>query len=252
MSEWKVLEERNWENFDAADPRVGNIEQISLVAVLIAGFAVSDLSGFRQEDFTSPWGVVYVALMANVVGLTMFMSVVGALTVVTATREAVWDRQLAAWIQTTDARSFDEAKQLLANCPSYMLATTALRKLARFNCTPRTRFHIGDEDLGIPFSRRTVSLMTDFNATPLGFARANFPWAILCYLGAVSIKLAQRFNSIALFIGPLCLVAWGISITYYSSHLLTILGHSNALDIKNHLDGGSSEKGSPVLPSDVP
>jgi len=247
---WKSVEGEKWTNvLEKEDPRLSNVEQISLVAVLIAGFAVSDLGGFRATDFAPFWAVVYIALMANVVGLTMFIAVVGALTIVTVTREAEWDKNLAAWIGSTGARSYDEARRCLEATDTYRTAVRALRRLARFNGTSptaaRAQFgaRLGPTDLGIPFSKRTLGVMTDFNTTPLGFARANFPKAILCYIVAVCIRVSQHLRgNYFLLVGPVCLVGWGLAIAYYSNSLLTILGHSYDIAVTDHLDDDDDQR----------
>jgi len=249
---WKAVESEKWENvLDKEDPRLSNVEQISLVAVLIAGFAVSDLGSFNAADFTPFWAVCYIFLMANVVGLTMFIAVVGALTIVTVTREAEWDHKLAKWIEGTRARSFGEARKCLEATDTYRTAVRALRRLARFNGSSRAQFaaRLGPTDLGIPFSKRTLGIMTDFNSTPLGFARANFPKAILCYIVAVCIRISQRFHgNYLLLVGPVFLIGWGLSIAYYSNSLLTILGHASdiaVVDPPSEVTGAHSS--SPIM-----
>lgn len=241
LPSWKALEESRWMEYEnERDVRLQSLEQISLVAIFLAAFAVSDLSSFEYDKFTPPWGEIWLMLMSNVVGCTTFLSVVGTLTISTVHREAEWDRSLAEWVKRSKARSYEEAVTTLRRCPTYRLAVRQLWKLALLNTISKTKYeekaHEGEQCLGIPFSTRTLNVMTDFNATPIGFARAMFPAAVMCYLVAIAVKILQRMESMLLIIPVCLLLTWGSLITYYSRNLLKILGHSGEGSWLNYID----------------
>lgn len=232
LSPWKVAEEKRWEDWSLErDTRLQTIEQITLVAIFLAAFAVSDLSGYNAKDFTYPWGEIFLCLMCNVVGCTTFLAVVGTLTISTVHRESEWDKSLAQWVKRSTCRTYDDAVATLQSCVTYRLATTQLWKLAYFNSTEssRTRYTEAsmaeERSLGLPFSTRTLNIMADFNTTPLGFTRAAFPTAVMCYLVAIAVKFSQRASSAIIILPVVFLLTWGFAISYYSRNLLKILGH---------------------------
>lgn len=227
---WKAIEEERWANYETKDePRLQSLEQLAVIAVFLAGFALSDLSSFDNKDFRHPaWSVIYLTLMSNVAGCSAFLAIVGVLTISTVHREADWDKSLSAYVRDSQARSFREARAQLFACPTYTLAVRQLHRLARFNSQGRTRYAMAGDDLGIPFSTRTLHIMGDFNSTPIGallggrqtscrpgFARARFPGALFCYFVAVCIKYLQTVTTYAVIIAPASLLTWGFFMAYY-------------------------------------
>ena len=214
---------KEWKNWN--DNRLPAVDQIVMIATFLAGFAIADLSGFEPEKFVWYWGEVYVGLMSNVVGCTLFIAVTGVLARATISRVINWDVGFARFIQ--ESSSEDEVKTKVESTLDFKCVIGMLNAIKKTN-SPMYDWNntLGNCDkLGKLSPRQFAHIITeemaDKKSSPIGFARSVFPWTVVMYMAAICVKVLQYVpDKPGICVAPVVLVVWGFPLTYYSYYLL--------------------------------
>ncbi len=118
-------------------PILSATDTLTGVTTFLAGFAAADLSNFEAEDWTdTTYGnllaLVWLAMMAFTVGNTIYLSVVGILTVATHSRSRNQDRSFKrAFQEVLDQAELPEMQAAALSAVSREALTDQLQKLVR-------------------------------------------------------------------------------------------------------------------------
>ena len=175
--------------------RVEAISNYAGVATFIAGFALADLGSMNNFDLQFPLGEIYLILMSFTACVTACNSVLCILFVVVFQRLTSWDLGV---IKIKDRPADDhELFVSVFGDPGERHYTT----------------HI-------------FEYMYDNPRAPLHFTIICFPYAVVSYLGAIAVKVANYAGEQGVIVRSICpimLFLGSIPILRYSSKMVKII-----------------------------
>lgn len=187
------------------DGRVDALNNFANVCTFIAGFALADLGGMDWDPFPPLLGEAYVTLMSFASGCAALNAVLGILLVVVCQRLKVWDETNTMKYQENNR--YDRAHNN-KNHAAFVRA-------------------FGDPG-GDSYSKCVFKAIYDGERAPMHYSIQLFPWAVVSYISAVTVKViaaAWDTTSTAYALGATStiMVLFAAPMVYYGRKMLALV-----------------------------
>lgn len=217
--DWREAnEDEECEDFDGVQNRLEEMSAMLTLSTFITGFAIADLSSFDIDS----WGenvtmmTMYTVLMAFVVGNSAFISVVG-----------ICLNQATLRIRGRDShcRGFGSQPVRDAYATKSKYAAMGIADPSRVEHINKVMTMRAEQRLAGPktemASQAFLSVFTD-EGGPYVRAVRTFPWAMMFYMVAVSLKVMQGAPLIMQIAVPSVLAAWSMPMVFMCQQLLNL------------------------------
>lgn len=174
----------------AAENRSESLETLAIVAALLAGFAANDAGGFdpHNQHWTSPRVELYAFFLTFSLAGNMFVSVVGALTVMACKRVHSWDVKLMKKSpdQVIENKDYKGTMQHIFGSDK--------EKWFKYHHDNEKEKEGEREDvlvLKLPLNYWVFKTMCEGRLTLTGFGVMMFPYNVAAYLLAIGLNFSK-------------------------------------------------------------
>uniref|UniRef100_A0A7S0AGB7 Uncharacterized protein n=1 Tax=Pyrodinium bahamense TaxID=73915 RepID=A0A7S0AGB7_9DINO len=188
-------------------PRLVSIDSLTVVTTLVAGFVISDVGNFNPADWNLAMRLVYVTCISFTAAVSLYISIVGAMTSMAVRR-----------VQNWDIYHFLKGDMT----PEEIMTSSDYEIVMRF-CYGQDKMKWTDNGTLKVMCSSLFDYMCDHTCSPLGIGLLLLPCAIVTYGIAFILNLTKAAGVEVQIVATVIMAPPNLAILYFGTHLSRIM-----------------------------